>query len=49
MLFMRRGMDVQVTNSHASFFITGKQAIRADIRAVMVHFRPKAFGTVTGL
>lgn len=49
MLFMRRGMDVQVTNSHASFFITGKQAIRADIRAVLVHFRPKAFGTVTGL
>lgn len=49
MLMLRRGMDVQVTNSHASFFISGKQAIRADIRAVMVHFRPKAFGTVTGL
>jgi HK97 family phage major capsid protein len=49
MLFMRRGMDVQVTNSHSTFFTTGKQAIRADIRAVMVHFRPKAFGTVTGL
>ena len=49
MLFMRRGMDVQVTNTHDDFFIKGKQAIRADIRAVMVHFRPKAFGTVTGL
>lgn len=49
MLFMRRGMDVQVTNSHDTYFISGKQAIRADIRAVLVHFRPKAFGTVTGL
>jgi hypothetical protein len=49
MLFLRRGMDVQVTNSHSTHFIEGKQAIRADIRAVMVHFRPKAFGTVTGL
>lgn len=49
MLFLRRGMDVQVTNSHDTYFISGKQAIRADIRAVLVHFRPKAFGTVTGL
>lgn len=49
MLFIRRGMDVQITNSHASFFISGKQAIRADMRCVVVHFRPKAFGTVTGL
>lgn len=49
MLFMRHGMDVQVTNSHSTHFIEGKQAIRADVRAVMVHFRPKAFGTVTGL
>lgn len=49
MLFMRRGMDVQVSNSHSTFFTSGLQAIRADIRAVMVHFRVKAFGTVTGL
>lgn len=49
MLFLRRGLDVQVTNSHGTQFIEGKQAIRADIRCVMVHFRPKAFGTVTGL
>lgn len=49
MLFLRRGMDVQVTNSHGTYFVEGKQAIRADIRASLVHFRPKAFGTVTGL
>jgi HK97 family phage major capsid protein len=49
MLFARRGLDVQVTNSHGTHFIEGRQAIRADVRVVMIHFRPKAFGTVTGL
>jgi HK97 family phage major capsid protein len=49
LLMFRRGMDIQISNSHDTFFTSGKQAIRADIRAVMVHFRPKAFGTVTGL
>ena len=31
-LAIRRGIDVQVSNSHGSFFIEGKQAMRADIR-----------------
>lgn len=48
-LGVKRGLDVQVTNTHASDFINGKQAIRMDMRCVMVHVRPKAFGTVTGL
>ena len=48
-LYVRRGVDVQISNSHASFFIEGKQAIRADLRVAMVHYRPKAFGEVTGL
>lgn len=48
-LGVRRGLDMQITNSHASHFINGQQAIRADIRVVMVHVRPKAFGVVTGL
>lgn len=46
---VKRGIDVQVTNSHSSDFINGKQAVRMDMRGVMVHVRPKAFGTVTGL
>lgn len=46
---MRRGVDVQVTNSHASFFTTGQQAIRADIRMAVIHYRPTAFTKVTGL
>lgn len=48
-LFHKRGIDVQVTNAHSDFFIKGKQALRMDARMVMVHFRPKAFGVVTGL
>lgn len=48
-LGVKRGVDVQVTNSHSTDFINGKQAIRMDMRCVMVHIRPKAFGTVTGL
>jgi len=48
-LGVRRGLDVQITNSHASQFINGQQAVRADMRVVLVHVRPKAFGVVTGL
>lgn len=48
-LSMRSGLDIQVTNSHADFFINGKQAIRADIRAALAIYRPAAFCTVTGL
>lgn len=46
---VKRGIDVQVTNSHDTHFTSGKQAIRMDMRGVMVHVRPKAFGTLTGL
>lgn len=48
-LGIKRGLDVQVTNSHSTDFINGKQAVRMDMRCVMVHVRPKAFGVVTGL
>jgi HK97 family phage major capsid protein len=48
-LYIRRGMEVQITNSHDTFFINGKQAIRADLRVAMVHYRINAFGQVTGL
>ncbi|MGW6790051.1 phage major capsid protein [Streptomyces chartreusis] len=48
-LAMRRGIDVQVSNSHADYFVNGKLAIRADMRCAAIHYRPKAFGTVTGL
>lgn len=48
-LKVKRDVDVQISNSHSDFFINGKQAIRADVRVVMVHLRPSAFGEVTGL
>lgn len=46
-LAVRRGVDVQVSNSHADFFASGKLAIRADVRVAMIHYRPRAFGVVT--
>ncbi|WP_062207969.1 phage major capsid protein [Streptomyces sp. NBRC 109706] len=48
-LTTRRGIDVQVSNSHGTFFVEGKQAVRADMRAALVVYRPTAFCTVTGL
>ena len=49
MLFMRRGVTFKVSDSHSDYFIKGKQAIRADFRCVMVHFRDEAFVQVTGI
>jgi HK97 family phage major capsid protein len=48
-LAVRRGIDVQISNSHADYFVNGKQAIRADIRVALVFYRPAAFATVTGV
>lgn len=48
-LAVRRGIDVQISNSHSTFFIEGKQAIRADMRVGLVFYRPAAFCTITGL
>jgi HK97 family phage major capsid protein len=48
-LLIRRGLEVQTTNSHASDFVEGKQAIRADMRCVVAVYRAKAFTKVTGL
>jgi HK97 family phage major capsid protein len=48
-LSTRRGLDIQVSNSHAGFFIEGKQAVRADMRVAVVVYRPAALCTVTGI
>jgi len=48
-LRIRRDIDIQVTNAHSDFFVNGKLAIRADVRLAAIHYRPKAFGVVTGL
>lgn len=48
-LSTRRGLDIQVSNSHSGFFIEGKQAVRADIRVASVVYRPAAICSVTGI
>jgi HK97 family phage major capsid protein len=48
-LAVRRGIDVQVSNSHSTYFIEGKQAIRCDMRVALVAYRPTAIATVTGI
>lgn len=48
-LFEKRGIEVQVSNSHSTYFVEGKQAIRADMRVAFATTRPAAFCTVTGL
>lgn len=48
-LATKRGLDTQISNSHGTYFIEGKQAIRADMRVALVVYRPAAICTVTGL
>ena len=49
MLFMRRGIQFKVSDSHDTYFVNGKQAIRCDLRCVMVYYRDIAFCKVTGI
>lgn len=48
-LRIKRGITLKVSNSHGTFFAEGKQAIRADIRAAFIVYRPAAFVSVTGI
>ncbi len=48
-LFMKRGIEFKITDSHASYFIYGVQAIRCDIRLAAVYFRDSAWATVTSI
>ena len=48
-LRLRRDVLVEKTNAHDTFFINGKQAIRAGIRCCTVWSRAAAFCTVTGI
>lgn len=47
--YVRRGIEVERTNSHNTDFINGRQAVRATMRGAMVWRRPAAFCTVTGI
>jgi len=48
-LLMKRDIEIQVSNSHSTFFVEGKQAIRADVRCAFVVYRPAAVCKVTGI
>jgi HK97 family phage major capsid protein len=48
-LVLRRDIEVQVSNSHSTYFIEGKQAIRADMRVAAIYYRGQAFCKVTGI
>ena len=48
-LVVRKGIEVQVSDSHDDYFVKGKKAIRASMRCAFVCYRPAAFCTVTGI
>ncbi|MCF6376905.1 phage major capsid protein [Nocardioides KLBMP 9356] len=48
-LAVKRGIETKISDSHSTFFVEGKQAIRADVRAAFIVYRPAAFCTVTGI
>lgn len=42
-IFRRGGLSVEASNSHASYFIENKTAIRAEERLALAVYRPEAF------
>jgi HK97 family phage major capsid protein len=48
-IFRRGGTRVEASNSHSTFFVENKVAIRAEERLALVSYRDAAFGKVTGL
>jgi len=45
----RKGITVEITDSHDTYFIYGKYAIRANTRGVFVWKRPSAFCKITNV
>lgn len=48
-IWRKRGVTIKVSDSHADYFASGKQAIRIDERLALTIYRPAAFCKVTGL
>lgn len=47
-LFEKKGIDIQISDSHDTWFVYNKLAVRAEIRLAFPIYRPAAFCTVTG-
>ena len=48
-LAMKKNLTMKVTDSHSTYFIEGKQAIRCERRCALQVYRPAAFCKVTGI
>jgi HK97 family phage major capsid protein len=48
-LAVRRGVEVQISSEHASYFIQGVKAIKAEMRATLAVLREEAFGQITNV
>lgn len=48
-LFRKRGITLQATNAHSTFFASGQVAIRADSRFALCIYQIHAFCEITGL
>jgi hypothetical protein len=48
-LAVKKGVTVEVSNSHSTYFVENKQAVRAEMRAALAVYRPAAFCSVTGI
>jgi len=48
-LKVKKGLTLQVSDSHSTFFLEGKHAVRAEIRVAFPVYRAAAFVTVTGI
>lgn len=48
-LAIKKGIEVQTSNSHGTFFVENKQAVRAEMRAAFVVYRPASVCSVTGI
>jgi HK97 family phage major capsid protein len=46
-LFEKRGIEVDITDSHSDYFVYGKLAVRASFRVALPIYRPSAFCSIT--
>jgi HK97 family phage major capsid protein len=48
-LYMRRGIEIEMSSGYSDYFVKGKFAMKATMRCAMVHYRTSAFCTITGI